>query len=261
MENKSLELNTAILAAKEAGKMLKDYFDGEFSDQEIKDDSTIVTVADKKAEEIIKGIILDSFPNHSILGEEEGLVENSSEYVWHVDPVDGTRNFANGIPLYCVSIALEKDSEIIVGVVYNPSTDRMFYAEKGFGTWLNDKKVSVSGQDHTQGMFTIGSGRKEEDLTLKIELLRNGKTFVRSVRDFGCTALELAYLASGGTEAFILLGLNTYDFAAGVFLVEEAGGRITNLDGSKWYFPDNYFLASNGVFHEDLLENINKLRK
>jgi myo-inositol-1(or 4)-monophosphatase len=261
MKDKTQELKTAIRAAKEAGEMLRDYFHGSEDDREVKDDSTIVTIADKRSEEIIKNTILGAFPDHCVLGEESGMTENNSDFVWHVDPVDGTRNFANGIPIFAVSIALEKQGEIILGVVYNPVTDRMFYGESGKGVWLNDRQVFVSNQDQSQGMLTISAGRAKEDSAFKFELLHKGSAFVRSVRSFGCAALELAYLASGGTEAFILLGLNTYDFAAGVFLVKEAGGMVTKLDGSEWKFPGNYFLASNGVFHENLLENINKLRR
>jgi myo-inositol-1(or 4)-monophosphatase len=261
MENKSKELEIAIKAARQAGKLLFDYFHGEEDNREVKDDSSIVTVADKQSEEMIKKIILGEFPDHCILGEESGMTDNDSDFVWHVDPVDGTRNFANGIPIFAVSIALEKAGEIILGVVYNPVTNRMFYGEKGNGVWLNGRQVFVSNQDDSQGMLTICAGREKGDLELKFELLHKGSEFVRSVRSFGCAALEFAYLASGGTEALILLGLNTYDFAAGIFLVQEAGGKVTNMDGSNWVFPGNRFLASNGVFHENLLKNINNLRK
>ena len=134
MENKSKELEVAIKAALEAGKVLEKYFETEIL-KEFKEDTSIVTQADKESEEIIKKIILDNFPEHSILGEETGMTGVEGEYVWHVDPVDGTRNFSNGIPLFAVSIALAHHNKVVVGVIYNPSTHSFFYAEKGKGAY------------------------------------------------------------------------------------------------------------------------------
>jgi len=143
MENKSHELEVAILAAKEAGKVLEKYFDTEIL-KEYKEDDTPVTKADREAEDVIKKIIYDNFPEHSIIGEETGHTKKQESYTWHIDPLDGTRNFANGIPFFGVSIALAKDSDLIVGVVYNPVTQSLFYAEKNKGAYLNDKKIFVS---------------------------------------------------------------------------------------------------------------------
>ena len=243
MQNKSKELETAILAALEAGKVLEKYFETEIL-KDFKEDKSIVTLADKESEEIIKKIIFGAFPEHSILGEETGMNGErgkESEYVWHVDPVDGTRNFANGIPLFAVSIALERKGEIIVGVVYNPATHSLFYAEKGSGAYLNDNKIFVSKDNTDHAIVTVSPGKERHII---LELYHDLPKVVRSVRNL---------------EANIQLGRNvSYDFAAGVFLVQEAGGKITNLDGSSWKFPENHLIASNGVFHDMLVDEVQR---
>ena len=256
MKNKSKELKVAIKAALEAGKILEKYFETEILKQ-LKEDKSVVTLADKESEEVIKKIILKTFPSHSILGEETGMTGKKRDFVWHVDPVDGTRNFANGIPLFAVSIALVHKRKIIVGVVYNPSSHSIFYAENGKGAYFNDKRIFVSKDDADHGMITVSRGKKPEDERLFRDLLYIlPKGVISSVRDLGCAALDLAYVARGGLEANIQLGLNTYDFAAGVFIVKEAGGKITTLDGRPWEFPENRFIVSNGIFHDSLVGEV-----
>src|SRR3989338_5160390 len=158
MQNKSRELEVAIQAALAAGKILEKYFDTEIL-KEFKEDKTPVTLADRESEEIIKKIILEEFPKHSILGEETGRTESKSDYEWYVDPVDGTRNFANGIPIFAVSVALEHSNKIIAGVVYNPATRSLFSAEKGKGAYLNDEKIFVSKDDKDHAMVTVSSSQ------------------------------------------------------------------------------------------------------
>lgn len=258
MEKKSKELEVAIQAALAAGKILEKYFETEIL-KDFKEDKSIVTLADKESEEVIKKVIFGSFPSHSILGEETGMTGAGSDHVWHVDPVDGTRNFANAIPLFAVSIALVYKNEIILGIVYNPSTRSMFYAEKGKGAYFNDKMIFVSKDEASHGMITVSRGKADIDEKLFRELLYSlPKKVVSSVRDLGCAALDLVYVARGGLEANIQLGLNTYDFAAGVFIIQEAGGKVTNLNGTPWEFPENHFIASNGVFHDLLVEEVQK---
>lgn len=258
MESKSRELEVAIQAALEAGKILEKYFETEIL-KEYKEDKTVVTLADRESEDIIKKIISSEFPRHSILGEETGMTENKSDYVWHVDPVDGTRNFANGIPIFAVSIALVYQDTVIIGVIYSPADKSLFYAEKGGGAYLNDRRIFVSKDDQDHAIVTIDPGRKDIDKKLIRELFYYlPQNIVRSVRDLGSTAVELAYVARGGLEANIQLGLNTYDFAAGVLLIQEAGGKITTHDGGVWKFPENKFIASNGVFHDLLVKEVKK---
>jgi myo-inositol-1(or 4)-monophosphatase len=260
MENKSKELEVAIAAALAAGKILEKYFESEI-EKEYKDDKSIVTAADKESEEIIKKIISKAFPGHSILGEETGHTDNSSKYTWHIDPVDGTANFANHIPMFAVSIALSHKDELIVGVIYNPACNLLYFAENGKGAYCNNKKIHVSDDNANHSKITASASRHRGEATKKLfrDLLYYlPMTFVPSTRDFGCAAMNLAFVASGGLEADIELGLNTYDFAAGVLLVKEAGGRITDLDGKEWKFPANFFVASNGIFHDELIKEIKK---
>lgn len=261
MENKSKELEVAIQAALEAGKILEKYFETEIL-SEFKEDNTPVTMADRESEEIIKKIILENFPEHSIIGEETGVTTNGGEHVWHIDPIDGTRNFANGIPIFAVSIALVHQDKVIVGVVYNPASGSLFFAEKGKGAYLNDKRIFVSKDDKANSIVTVAPGKTSAGKTLMRELMYSlPKNVVRSMRELGSTAVELSYVARGGLEANIQLGFNTYDFAAGVLLVQEAGGKITGLDGSEWKFPENKFIASNGVFHDLLVLEVQKQKE
>lgn len=260
MQNKSKELEVAIQAALEAGKILEKYFEAEI-EKNYKDDKSIVTAADKESEEVIKKIISTEFPDHSIVGEETGFTENSSKYTWHIDPIDGTANFANHIPMFAVSIALVHGEELFVGVIYNPACNLLYFAEKNKGAYCNDKKIRVSNDDAKHSKITSSASRHRGEETKKLfrDLLYYlPQNFVPSTRDFGCAAMNLAFVASGGLEADIELGLNTYDFAAGVLLVKEAGGTITDLDGKEWKFPNNYFVASNGVFHDELVKEIKK---
>ena len=259
MKNKSKELKIAIKAAKSAGKIVKKYFELEL-DWQTKDDNSILTVVDGKSEEIIKKIISKNFKDHCILGEETGSNQKVCNYTWHIDPIDGTRNFAKGIPFSAISIALECTCDLLVGVVYNPMTDSLFYAEKEKGAYLNNKKIFVSKDDAKHSVVAVTSGSmKDGKSPLFAELLYSlPKNVVRSVRDLGCAALDLCYVARGGLEANIQLRLNSYDFAAGALIVQEAGGMITDLEGNPWKFPENNFIASNGVFHDKLVEEIKR---
>ena len=172
MKNKSRELEVAIKAALQAGKILEKYFEGEIL-RETKEDKSIVTRADRESEDVIKKLISETYPDHSIWGEETGLTENGNEYKWHIDPLDGTRNFANGIPFFAVSIALQHEGEIIVGVVYNPAMKALFYAEKGKGAYWNKKRIFVSQEDEDKCIATVSSGRKIEDLKLRRGLMHD----------------------------------------------------------------------------------------
>jgi myo-inositol-1(or 4)-monophosphatase len=262
MENKSPELEVAIKAALEAGEVLLRHQDGDI-DRGIKEDKSMVTLADVESEEIIKKIITESFAEHSFFGEETEVVKKSGPYAWYVDPVDGSRNFAHKIPFFAISISLLKDKDIILGVVYNPATNSLFYAEKGKGAYLNDKLVHVSKADTKKCIVTVSSGRKEEYLKLKRNLLHDlPDNIVSSVRDFACTSLDLAHVASGRTEADIKFGFKVYDAAAGILLVREAGGTVTNIEGKEWCFEDDgSFIASNGLFHDTLIEEVKRQKE
>lgn len=244
-------LDVAIKAAKKGGAVALRYFETSVA-REVKEDKSFVTIADKKSEEVIMREIAKAFPTHGFLCEESGETASASDYQWVIDPIDGTANFVNGIPLFAVSVALLKGGVPIVGVVYNPVGDSLYATAKGKGVRWNGKKVRVSDGTPEHAMISFGPGKKQRERMNALFLHAND--FVKTKRYLGSCALELAYVARGGTEGFICLGLNKWDYAAGVLLVEEAGGKITDWNGKKWTFGgDGYFIASNGKAHDALL--------
>lgn len=245
-------LETAIEAAKAAGAVLSNYFEMVGLEREQKDDKSFVTKADKEAEAIITDIVERAYPDHAILGEEGANTNPGAQYQWVIDPLDGTSNFVNGIPLFAVSIGILKDGKALIGVVYNPVTQSLYAGEKGKGVTYNGKSCRVSSQSGGEGVISFGPGRKETEQFLKLFVA--GKEHFRSVRFLGSTALELAYVARGGTEAFICTGLSLWDFAAGKLLVEEAGGRVTDYEGEEADISESYFIATNGNSHQKALE-------
>ena len=212
MENKSKELEVAIEAALQAGKILEKHQETEI-ERGVKEDKSMVTLADTESEEVIKKIISEKFPDHSIIGEETDAIKGKSSYTWYVDPVDGSRNFAHKIPFFAISIALLHKEDILVGIVYNPATNSLFYAEKGKGAYLNGKKIRVSKADRNKCIVTVAVGRNSSQLLRRNLLHYLPENVVSSVRDFGCTALDLAYVARGSTEADIKIGFKIYDAA------------------------------------------------
>src|SRR3989344_8748701 len=244
-------LNTAIEAAKKGGAILFQYFEMTGLEREIKDDTTFASKADTESEEAIVNVIKKAFPNHGILGEE-GTDENpDAEFKWIIDALDGTRNFLNGIPIFAVSIGVLRKNDVVAAVVYNPVTRSMYAAERGKGMTYNGKKATVSDQEASLGGVTFGPGQKDKEKLNKF--FAASEKYFKSKRYLGCTALELGYLARGGTEGFVCIGLKKWDYAAGTLLVEEAGGKITDYEGNLWTMEQNYFIASNGVAHEALL--------
>ncbi len=245
-------LEIAIQAAKEAGEILKRYFETSL-ERRLKDDSSIVTEADEKAEERIIEIIRKQYPDHGFLGEETGEQNSNAEYVWIIDPLDGTRNFVNGIPIFATSIGLVRSGRPIIGVIYNPVTDTLFSGKEGSGAYWNGKQVYVSEREASDATFTMGTSSKAEDKNLVAQCFVRAETYVRSVRYLGSAVLELGYVARGGMEGCIHIGTKKWDYAAGALLVLEAGGTLTDFEGNPWDMSKNYFIASNGKIHPQLL--------
>lgn len=241
-------MHIAIEAAQKGGEVLSKYFEMVGLERELKDDTSFVTKADAEAEEVIVRTIRDAYPNHGFLGEEGSNANADAEYVWVIDPLDGTKNFVNGIPIFAISIALLKGDVVVAAVVYNPITHSVYTAEKGHGTTYNGTPVTVSKQEAHLGVVTFGPGQKDKE-TLNT-LFTGSEKFFKSKRYLGCTALELGYVARGGTEGFVCIGLKTWDYAAGALLITEAGGTITTWKGEPWRLEENYFIASNGVAHD-----------
>jgi myo-inositol-1(or 4)-monophosphatase len=254
-------LDIAIKTALEAGNYLKMNV-GKIKQIEHKGGhaTNLVTEIDKKSEEIIIGRIKQHYPSHDFLGEESGYAEISSEYRWIIDPLDGTTNYAHGLPIFSVTIGLEYKSEIILGVVYNPSLNELFTAEKGKGAWLNKKRIEVSKTAKlieslvvTGFPYTINENPEPE-----VTHFRNFIVESQAVRRLGSAALDLAYVACGRFDGFWEGTLNAWDMAAGVLLVTEAGGKWTDYQGKPSSVYNTQVLTTNGLIHNEMLGVLKK---
>lgn len=255
----SQRLEVALEAAKSAGAVIEQYFETSLEKRQ-KEDTSIVTEADSASEKIIIEKLSSSFPHDTIIGEEGGEQGGDNEYEWFVDPLDGTSNFANALPIFAISIGLMKEGRPVLGVVYNPVIPSLFYAEEGEGAYWNEKPISVSDQQVGQGVVTLASSRIAEDKKHSTGLVATlNEQLGASVRVLGCIALDLSYLARGGIEGVINLGTKEWDYTAGAAILLEAGGSITNLQGDAWDPRKGYFVASNGVAHKDLISVTNTL--
>ncbi|MBI2452271.1 inositol monophosphatase [Candidatus Pacearchaeota archaeon] len=255
----SIYLQTAINSAKQAGKLILKSYSRKI-EARIKDGISfdLVTDADINSEKTIISIIKKKFPNHSFLTEEKTVKqaeEMQSEYLWVIDPIDGTINFAHKFPFFAISIALYKNNSALLGVVYDPIKKEMFHAEKSKGAFLNNKKISVSKTNSLNksllatGFFhSIKFKTAEKFLSIPIHYLAN----------FGSAALELSYIAAGRLDGYWELRLKPWDYAAGVLIVTEAGGKITDLKGNNFDLLTGNVLASNGKLHDEMLKIIDK---
>jgi myo-inositol-1(or 4)-monophosphatase len=258
-------LQVAIEAATNAGKFLKQNI-GKFKSIQQKDgqDRNLVTEIDKKSEELIIKIISSHYPSHDILAEESGNDKGKpSEYRWIIDPLDGTTNFTHGLPIFCVSIGVEYKGEMIAGVIYDPNTDELFTSEKGSGAFLNGKRIHVSLVDYI-GRSILVTGFPYniiENPDHAVEHFVNFLMKAQAVRRLGSAALDLAYLASGRFDGFWEVALQPWDMAAGVLILHEAGGVITNFSGAKFNLYEKQLLASNGIIHNQMLDVIRLVNK
>ena len=246
-----------FLAADEAAKIQLEYFEKDFEIGRKLDYSDLVTEVDKKSEAKIIEVVHKSFPGHNVLGEEGGDLHRKSDYVWIVDPIDGTVNYAHSVPIFCVSIAVEYKGEVILGVVYSPKTNEKFHAEKGNGAYLNGKKISVSDIDLLKDSllvtgFPYGS---KDNFDHCIDHFVNFIKLGLPIRRLGSAALDICYLACGRFEGFWEVNLNAWDVAAGYLIVLEAGGKITDFKGGTYSVYDKQILASNGrKVHEEMMD-------
>jgi myo-inositol-1(or 4)-monophosphatase len=250
-------LNFAIQTAQEAGRVLAEKF-GRALQITNKGDIDLVTEADIAAERLIVERIRSYHPRHQILTEEAGdiLIEGGADsaYKWIIDPLDGTTNYAHGYPVFCVSVALEHEGRIVVGVVYDPTRDELFAAERGEGATLNGRRIRVSDTNEL-GRALLCTGFPY-DVRERSNFARHFHNFImqsQSLRRDGSAALDLAYVACGRFEGFFEEGLRPWDVAAGVLLVEEAGGRVTHYDGSPFHIYTPPIAASNGLVHDAML--------
>ncbi len=253
-------LKTTLIKAAEAGaKQIKHYFNGAFSISHKEGMNNLVTEADHAAEKAIIDVIRQEYPDHFILSEETGELKTESEFKWIIDPIDGTVNFSNGIPLCCVSIALEKNGEMLLGCVYNPLMDEFYFAQKGMGAFLNDKKITVSNKTEViKSCLVTGFPYTYLDapngpLQVFEKLVRRGVP----VRRLGSAAIDLCWVAAGRFDGFYEHNLQAWDSAAGFLMVEEAGGKVTDFKGNPYSPYQPHLLATNGNIHDELRSIIN----
>ena len=248
-------LKTAIKAAKEAGKiMLKRR--GHPGKIDYKGRINLVTEVDLLCEKKIIEVIKNNYPDHSILAEESGETTTDSDYKWIIDPIDGTTNFAHDFPFYCSSIALEIKENIQIGVVYLPVLDELFTVQKGKGAFLNDKKIQVSKANTLQeSMLATGFAYDVHETDMdNVNHFKNFLKQARAVRRPGSAAIDLCYVAAGRFDGFWEFNLYPWDVAAGVLLIQEAGGRVTNMAGENYSIYSDNILASNGLVHRDMVK-------
>lgn len=250
----------AISAARKAGIFLLEQFEQfDRATIAIKSPGQIVTQADLGSEKIIIYEIKRNFPDHAILSEESGADGLTSEYLWVVDPLDGTTNFSFHNPLWSISIGLVKNGEIVLGVVYAPKIKELFVAEKGKGATLSGKSVRVSSvfPEHSINTFCHGGTRKDIERAMKYATKQKENKI--DCRQLGSAAIELAYVASGRVESLFIPGAKAWDVAAGVLLVREAGGWVTDADGEYFTLKSRDVLASNGVVHKNILQTLRRV--
>ena len=254
-------VNVMVNAAQKAGRGLRRAF-GEIEKLQVskKGPADYVSEADHRAEKTIFEELRHARPKYGFLMEESGIVEgvdNSNR--WIIDPLDGTLNFLHGLPHFAISIGLERDREIFAGVIYEPITDQLFWAEKGKGAFLNDKRLRVSTRRNMdESLFATGipfAGR--EDHKPFLMQLENVMAVSAGVRRYGAAALDLAYVAAGRYEGYWEKGINAWDMAAGIIIVREAGGFVTDYDGKNNMMDNGSIIASNDQLHKPLKKLIN----
>jgi len=253
----------AVSTARAAGKLLKARFNNRHTIS-YKGEIDIVTEADRLSEDLIVSRIRKRFPDHDILTEESKGLDRGSNYRWIIDPLDGTTNYAHGFPVFCVSIALERDGDIMLGVIYHPMLRELFVAEKDRGAFLNGLRLSVSGTSSlSRSLLATGFPydlRRNADNNMNYFIGMAARA--RAIRRAGSAALDLAYVAAGRFDGFWELKLHPWDTAAASLMVREAGGAVSDISGNPYQFSSSAIVASNGRVHRAmlrLLQSINPI--
>jgi myo-inositol-1(or 4)-monophosphatase len=252
----------ASAIAREAGARLREFF-AQGVATEYKGDVDLVTVADRTSEKLIRERLGATFPEHGIYGEEGTRDRLDSEFRWYVDPLDGTTNFAHGFPQFCVSLGLEQrpaelrpeqDGTVIAAVIYDPMRDELFAAERGRGAWLNGKTMRVSRTPElAESLVATGFPSRKRHDNPNIHFYQEFTLRSHGVRRAGSAALDLAYVAASRLDAFWEFNLNPWDTAAGILLIQEAGGRVSDFSGGQYRLDSREILASNSLIHAELL--------
>lgn len=245
----------AIKAAKRAGQLLRQNL-GKANRIEFKGEVDLVTEMDRQAEGLIMDTLKGAFPDHGILTEERDEMRSTSNYRWIIDPLDGTTNYTHGFPIFSVSIALEKDGDVVLGVVYDPMLDELFTAEKGKGTFLNEKRIWVSRVSQLN-MSLLATGFPYDVRTSPDNNLNHFANFAvraQAIRRVGSAALDLCWVACGRFDGFWELKLKPWDVSAGGLVVKEAGGVVTDFKGNHFSIYSEQTLATNGLIHKEMMD-------
>ena len=253
-------LDAAVVGARAGAEMLSKYFRAEELQVQEKGAYDLVSRADHESEEAVLGEIRRRFPDHRILAEESGATAGSAQYEWLVDPLDGTSNFIQGLPVFSVSVACRHQGKLVAGAVLDPTGDNLFTATLGGGAQWNGRPMQVSSRSALDGGF-LATGfpfRARGALKLYLDVFHDIFLKVRSIRRCGSAALDLAYTAAGVYDGFFEFRLSAWDFAAGVLLIREAGGQITDLDGEEGFFASGNLVAGPPGLHGDLLNIVRR---
>jgi myo-inositol-1(or 4)-monophosphatase len=255
---RSALLNVMVAAARKAARSLtRDFREVESLQVSVKGPGNFVSAADHRAESILREELAKARPGYGFLGEEGGLIAGSDKtHTWIVDPLDGTTNFLHGIPQFCVSIGLERQDTIVAGVVYNPIADELFTAERGKGAFLNDQRLRVAARrDLADAVFACGlPHRGRGDLALFRSEFAVVQDKVAGLRRFGSAALDLAWVAAGRVDGYWERDISPWDMAAGLLLVREAGGYVSDVQGNDTMMQTGSILAGNETMHHELLK-------
>jgi len=248
------ELEGAISAAREAGEVLRERFGWQHSVR-YKGEVDLVTEVDEQAERVIKEILLGAFPSYGMLAEESGRSSGRGDARWIVDPLDGTTNYAHGLPIFAVSIALERAGAVVVGVVHDPIREETYLAERGGGATLNGEPLRVSDTNELiQALIATGFPYDRAEMPEALELFGRFTATTRGMRRLGSTALDLCYVATGRLDGYYERGIWAWDIAAGGLILEEAGGKVTDYRGARLNLEGRQIVASNGHLHSAMME-------
>jgi len=258
MKLNSANINVMVKACRKASKILiRDFGEIEKLQVSLKGPGDFVSVSDKKVEKILIEELQKARPTYSILSEEIGEINNDPSFRWIVDPIDGTSNFLHGIPHFGISVGLEHNKEIICGIIYDPIKDEMFTAEKGNGSYINNQRMRVSSRSKLKDSIIFTGGpkysSKKKDLILKEYHNFSSKVLI-PIRKLGSAALDMAYVAAGRCDGYWQRDLNYWDIAAGVILVKEAGGFVTDFSGKNAYVQNKTLLVTNSKIGQEMIE-------
>jgi len=258
MKLSSANINVMVKACRKASKtLIRDFGEIENLQVSIKGPGDFVTASDKKVEKILINELQKARPNYSILSEEIGKISNDESFKWIIDPIDGTTNFLHGVPHFAISIGLEHDGEIICGIIYDPIKDEMFVAEKGNGSYLNNQRIRVSSRSKLKDciIFTGGPKKESQDRDLALKEYNNFSSKVLiPIRKLGSASLDMAYVAAGRCDGFWQRNLNYWDIAAGIILVKESGGFVTDFHGEDKYTENKTILVTNSKINNEMIE-------